>query len=60
MHAKLALVILLSGYHGYLVSEGKRLAKGERRRSEKFWRLTNEAPFVVAILVVILAVVEPF
>jgi protoporphyrinogen IX oxidase len=60
MHAKLALVILLSGLHGYFVAEGKRLARGERRRSEKFWRMINEAPFLIAIIVVILAVVEPF
>jgi putative membrane protein len=40
--------------------EGKKLARGERRRSEKFWRLANEVPFVIAIVVVILAVVEPF
>lgn len=59
-HAKLALVIALSGLHGYYVSEGKRLAKGERRRSEKFWRIMNEVPFLIAICVVILAVVEPF
>ena len=59
-HAKLALVIGLSGLHGYYVSEGKRLARGERRRSEKFWRMMNEVPFVIAICVVILAVVEPF
>lgn len=60
MHAKLVLVVVLSGLHGYLVSEGKRLAKGERRRSERFWRILNEIPFVIAIIVVILAVVEPF
>jgi putative membrane protein len=60
MHVKLTLVLLLSGYHGYLVAEGKRLARGERRRSEKFWRMTNEVPFLIAIAVVILAVVEPF
>lgn len=60
MHAKLALVIILSGLHGYYSAEGKRLAKGERRRSEKFWRMMNEVPFLIAIAVVILAVVEPF
>jgi protoporphyrinogen IX oxidase len=60
MHAKLALVLILSGLHGYYSIEGKRLAKGERRRSEKFWRMMNEVPFLIAIAVVILAVVEPF
>jgi protoporphyrinogen IX oxidase len=57
---KLALVLGLSGYHGYLISEGRRLAKGERRRSEKFWRLMSEVPFLVAAAVVLLATVEPF
>lgn len=60
MHAKLGLVVLLTLIYFYLVSEGARLAKGERRRSEKFWRMTNEIPFLIAIAVVILAVVEPF
>jgi len=60
MHAKLALVVILSGLHGYYSIEGKRLAKGERRRSEKFWRMMNEVPMLIAIAVVILAVVEPF
>jgi putative membrane protein len=60
MHVKLALVLILSGLHGYYVSEGRRLAKGERRRSEKFWRIMNEVPFLITIAVVILAVVEPF
>jgi protoporphyrinogen IX oxidase len=59
-HVKLALVIGLSGLYGYLVAEGKRLAKGQRRRSEKFWRMLNEVPFLIAIAVVIMAVVEPF
>lgn len=59
-HVKLALVIALSGLHGYYLAEGRRLAKGERRRSEKFWRIVNEVPFLIAICVVILAVVEPF
>ncbi|MBL8559518.1 MAG: CopD family protein [Hyphomonadaceae bacterium] len=60
MHAKLALVVILTGLYAYYVAEGARLAKGERRRSEKFWRMMNEVPFLIAIAVVILAVVEPF
>ncbi|MFT3728563.1 MAG: CopD family protein [Terricaulis sp.] len=57
---KLALVLGLSAYHGYLIGEGRKLAKGERRRSEKFWRRMSEAPFLIAIVVVLLATVEPF
>src|SRR5688572_25243678 len=52
---KFALVFALSGYHGFLVGEGRRIAKGERRHSEKFWRLMSEVPFLVAIAAVLLA-----
>lgn len=57
---KLALVLALTGYNGYLSAEGKRLAHGERRRSERFWRMTNEIPFLIAIAVVLLATLEPW
>lgn len=57
--AKLLLVLGLSGYHGYLSAEGRRIAAGERRRSEKYWRLMSEIPFLVAIAIVLLATVEP-
>ncbi len=56
---KFLLILGLSGYHGYLSAEGRRIAKGERRRSEKFWRLMGEIPFVVAIAAVLLATLEP-
>lgn len=60
MHVKLALVIALTLLYFYYVAAGQSLAKGERPRSEKFWRMMNEVPFLIAIAVVILAVVEPF
>lgn len=52
--AKLTLVLGLSGYQGYLSAEGRRLAAGERRRSERFWRLMSELPFIAAIAIVLL------
>ena len=57
--AKLVLVLGLSGYHGYLAAAGRKLAAGQRPRSEKFWRLMSEVPFIVAIAVVLLATLEP-
>ena len=59
-HAKLLLVLALSGYHGYLVAYGKKLARGERPLSGKKLRLLNEVPGVAAALIVVLAVVKPF
>ena len=60
LHAKLALVILFSGFHGFLSRWRKEMAAGERKRSESFYRKVNEIPAVVIIAVVILVVVKPF
>lgn len=56
---KLALVLGLSGYHGFLIAQGRKLARGERRFSDRFWRAMTVPPFLVAIAVVLLATVEP-
>ncbi|MEQ1490347.1 MAG: CopD family protein [Terricaulis sp.] len=56
---KLILVLGLSGYHGFLSAEGRKLASGQRRHSERYWRLMSEIPFLVAIAVVLLATLEP-
>ena len=59
-HAKLLLVILLTGYHGWMVANSKKMARGERPLSEKTLRLVNEVPGVAAVLIVILVVIKPF
>jgi|SRR5688572_2542070 len=59
-HAKLALVLGLSAYHGYLKSYAGKLAKGERPLSGKQLRLLNEVPGIAVALIVILVVVKPF
>ncbi len=58
MIAKLAGVLLLSGWHGYLSAEKKRIAAGTSVRTGKFWRLTNEVPFVLAIVMVLSVTTE--
>jgi putative membrane protein len=59
-YAKLALVVALSGYHGYLRGYADKLAKGERALSGKQLRLLNEVPGIAVALIVILVVVKPF
>ncbi|QNM82100.1 CopD family protein [Sphingomonas sabuli] len=59
-HAKLALVIGLSAYQGWLGSYGKQLAAGKRSASDKTLRMMNEIPGIVAALVVVLVIVRPF
>jgi protoporphyrinogen IX oxidase len=60
LYAKLALVLGLSGYHGYLAAYARKLAKGERALSGKALRLLNEVPGVAVALIVILVVIKPF
>jgi putative membrane protein len=60
LHAKLALVLLLSGYHGYMIGYGKKLARGERPVSGKALRIMNEIPGVATAIIVILVIVKPF
>jgi putative membrane protein len=60
LHAKLTLVVLLSGLHGFLSAEARRLAKGGAARSARFYRVINEVPTVILVLVVFLVVLKPF
>ena len=60
LHAKLLLVFLLSGYHGWAVGYSKKLAAGQGSLTSKQLRLANEIPAIFVALIVILAVVRPF
>jgi putative membrane protein len=59
-HAKLALVIALSAYQGWLGAYGKKLARGERPLSGKAVRILNEVPGIAVALIVVLVIVRPF
>ena len=59
-HAKLALVVLLTGYQGWLGSYGRKLAVGKRPISERTLRIMNEIPGIAAAIIVVLVTVRPF
>ena len=59
MIVKLGGVIFLSAWHGFLAGSRNRIAAGERPRTAKFWRATNELPFI-ATVVMVLAVTLQF
>lgn len=58
--AKLALVVGLSGYQGWLAAYGKRLAAGKRPLENRTLRIMNEVPGIAAALIVVLVIVRPF
>ncbi len=59
-HAKLLMVVGLSGYQGWLASYGKRLASGKRPLDNKTLRIMNELPGVATAIIVVLVIVKPF
>ena len=59
-NAKLALVLGLSAYQGWLMSYGKGLAAGKRADDSRTLRMMNEVPGIAAALIVVLVVVRPF
>ena len=60
MHAKLALVLLLLGYHAWLWVLCRRFRGNRNARSHRFYRWINEVPALFLIAIVILVVVKPF
>ncbi len=59
-HVKLTMVIAMSAIHGFYAAARRKFEAGERPRTEKFWRMMNEAPFILLIAIVILVILKPF
>jgi protoporphyrinogen IX oxidase len=60
LQAKVLLVLLLSGLHGLFVRWARDFAQDRNRHSQRFYRIINEVPTLLMIVIVILAVVKPF
>ena len=59
LHAKLLVVVALTAYHGWMVAQSKRMAKGERPLTDRQLRLWGEAPAFGLIFIVVLVIVGP-
>ena len=60
LHAKLALVLAMTGTHGFLARYVKTFAADRNTRPARFYRILNEVPTVLMIGIVILVIVKPF
>ena len=60
LHAKLFLVALASGYHHACGGILKKFERGANQRSDKWYRVFNEAPVFMLLAILILVVVKPF
>lgn len=59
LHAKLALVLPLYVYHGYLYYLMKQFAADNNTHSPRFYRVLNEVPALALLVIVCLAVLKP-
>ncbi|ASY70949.1 protoporphyrinogen oxidase HemJ [Sinorhizobium fredii] len=60
LHAKLFCVVLLTLVHVHFSRAVAAFQRDANRKSARYWRLMNEAPTLLMIVIVILAVVKPF
>ena len=60
MHAKITLVVLLTGFHHMLGAWRKAFVADRNEKSAKFFRKVNEVPTLLMIGIVILVIVKPF
>ena len=60
IHAKIFLALLLAGFHGFLSSCRKKFENGTNVKSAKFYRIANEVPTILMIIIIALAVLKPF
>ena len=59
-HLKLLLVVAMSGFTGFLGRWMRDFAEDRNAHSQRFFRIANEVPTLLMIVIVILAVVRPF
>lgn len=59
-HAKLTLVLAMTGFHGWLVAQTKKMARGERQLTEARLRMIGELPGLLLVLIVALVYLKPF
>ena len=60
LHAKIFAVVLLSGAHGYLSAAVRAFNEDRNTKPARHWRLVNEVPTVLMIVIVVLVIVKPF
>jgi protoporphyrinogen IX oxidase len=60
LHAKLALVLVMSAVHGVYSKWRKDFEADRNTRPARFYRMWNEVPAVILIVIIVLVVIKPF
>lgn len=59
-HAKLTAVLLLTGFHGATSRWRRDFLEDRNTRSPRFYRIANEVPTVLLLVIVVMVIVRPF
>ena len=59
-HVKLLCVLLMSGFHGAMSKWRRDFLEDRNRRPQRFYRIANEVPTVLMVVIVIMVIVKPF
>jgi protoporphyrinogen IX oxidase len=59
-YVKLVSVLLLFGFHGAVSKWRKDFLNDRNTRPQRFYRMANEVPTVLMVIIVIMVIVKPF
>lgn len=59
-HGKLAGLLGMTWFHHHLSTARKDFAADGRHRTERYWRILNEVPTLLLVLIVVMVIVKPF
>lgn len=59
-HVKLAAVLLMSGFHGAISKWRRDFLEDRNTRPQRFYRIANEVPTLLMLVIVIMVIVRPF
>ena len=60
LHIKITIALLVAAYHGFLSKCRKNFAQDQNKHSQKFFRIINEIPTILMIIIVTLVILKPF
>ncbi|MFZ4407772.1 MAG: protoporphyrinogen oxidase HemJ [Paracraurococcus sp.] len=59
-HVKFASVLAMTWFHMHLAGQRKVFERGDRPRTERYWRAMNEVPTLLMIAIVLMVIAKPF
>jgi len=59
-HVKFLAVLVMSGVHGYFSKAVRLFAEDANQKTQRFWRLMNEVPTLLMVIIVIMVIIKPF